>query len=44
MSPPSIALSIVRWIRIGIASESPVKTSAQLSPIATSRHWARQSG
>ena len=32
MSPPSIALSIVRWTRIGIASESPVKTSAQREP------------
>ena len=32
MSPPSIALSIVRWIRIGIASESPVKTSAHDEP------------
>ena len=32
MSPPSIALSIVRWTRIGIASESPVKTSAQAEP------------
>ena len=34
MSPPSIALSIVRWTRIGIASESPVKTSAHESPIS----------
>ena len=43
-SEPTIALSIVRWIRIGISSESPVNTSEHESPIATKRRWPHQSG
>jgi hypothetical protein len=39
-----MASSIVRWIRIGIVSDSVVKTIAQASPSRTSRHCDRQRG